>query len=513
VLTRLSALPLALAALLALSGCPAGSGSPDAGPPDAGVGPGGGDPDAGEVDAGDGKCTSSATCAANLYCNVASGECLPAKGCTDDLACLPAPGDEDYCIYGRCYCDLERNGGTCLPRIGRCEPCTKDAECGQDRFAYDNYVARCATYNGARVCLPLKASGCGRGYLPSQTTEFCEPGGGSCENAQLCSGDADCDETSRRPVCGTGGFCVPACNFDYSTGQSSCPGGQVCHVDPRLMTPGNRNFGGGKCGPPCDSGEAPYACPAGYACEADGDPLLVNVRPTRCRPPLPRCVRSPDCPAVPADNSLGWCDPATLECRSGCRDARDCVSGFKCVSNQCTQETCIEQRGANYACGRGEYCCGESGSVAPCATGVAEGSCYAPPRPLWCGGCTGTIATPSGNRPLPSACIPVEKGDGTKTTLSFHSCDTTNPASCPRVMTCKPSVVPCVSDADCGGAANSCADVEIPGPNEGDPPALRFKGCSCQGGGACPAGATCDAQSGACLAPYCTNFIPECFPL
>lgn len=504
------ALPLVVsAALLVLAGCPATTGAPDAGgPPDGSVGTDPGD-GGGELDAGDGKCTSSATCDANLYCDVATGECLPAKPCADDLACLPAPGEVDYCIYGRCYCDKERNGGTCLPRTGRCEPCTKDAECGADRFTYDDYVAKCADFNGARVCLPLKARGCGRGYLASTTTEFCEPGGGSCENSLACDSDAECDETSRRPVCGPQGFCVAACTFEYDTGQSSCPGGQVCHVDPRLMTPGNRSFGGGKCGQPCDSGEVPYVCPEGYACEADGDPLRVNVRPTRCRPASPKCVRNADCPAIPAENSVGWCDPATLDCRGGCLLTRDCNVGFKCVDDACIQQTCIEQGGANNACDWAEFCCGEANSVSPCPTGVDVGACYDAPRPLWCGGCNGNIPTPGGPaRPLPSKCIPVEKGDGTQTTLSFHACDPTIPTSCPRVLPCETFVVPCTDDADCGGG--TCGDFQIPGA-EGQPPKLKLKGCSCGEGGECPTGATC--TDGACTAGYCKFNHASCFPL
>lgn len=464
--------------------------------------------DAGEVDAGDGKCHGDEYCPDNQYCELASGECLDALPCTQLSDC---EFQGDYCDLGGCFCDLERNGGTCRPRFAACSPCESDAECGDDPFIYIDYTATCREFEGTKVCLPDTEFPCPPAYVMSSDGTYCEPAGGSCTDVPACSSDADCDPLSENPVCNIGqGFCIPACAFDYSSGESDCAPGQVCHLDPRLLTTNNPNFGGGKCGAPCDGGDNPYTCADSTVCETDGDTLLVNPLPNRCRPPAPKCIRNADCPASPETHSNGYCDRATLECSTGCQRESDCAGGYKCLNNQCVEKTCIENGGATLACQFGFLCCGEAGGVSPCPTGVGLGQCYEAPSPPWCGDCAtpgpSPSETPQGSvRPQPSYCAPVTgskaKGDAQ---ILFHSCDPADAkAACPRSWTCQGFLQFCETDADCG-AGGACGEIDA-----GD--YGKFKGCVCSDGKTCPSPSTCklddDGNPTYCEANWCDNLI------
>lgn len=453
--------------------------------------------DDGEED--DGLCRSHDKCAANEYCELSTGLCLPAKACASNQHCAWQDGHDDYCAFGACFCDLERNGGTCLPRFRLCSSCERDVQCGDDWSVHEDYQAKCATFEGTKVCLPLKGSGCPPGYVPTADAT-CVPGGGACDGSGACSSDDDCDPSGEKPVCDTTrGICIPACRFDYSSGKSDCPPEQVCHVDPRLLNPGNLNFGYGRCGATCQDGG--YECAPGLSCEPDGDPHTADTLPNRCRPEPPSCVRDADCPASLVSNSRGYCDRQTLECGTGCRIDDNCSEGYRCVAGSCEQKTCIERGGANLACDLDQFCCGEPGSVTPCPTGVSVGQCYDAPDPPWCGEGCSSAQTPGGGRPQPSQCIQVkghkEKGD---VKIQAHACDPANKgADCPRSWGCKPFIQFCETNADCG-AGGECGEV-----NAGD--YGKFKGCLCSGGKSCPSTSTCakddDGNDTYCEANWC----------
>ena len=310
--------------------------------------------DAGPVDAGDGKCHGDLDCPGNQYCELATGVCIDAKACKSDGDCTyQLTADDDYCANGACFCDLERNGGSCRPRFKPCQTCTRDVECGSDAFIFDDYVAKCTEYQGEKTCMPLKSPRCPPGYVATATS-FCQPNGGSCAATSTCTSDAECDPYSEKPVCAKSrGFCVATCLFDFQRGTSDCPPEQVCHVVESLLTGDNLNFGGGKCGPPC-VGANPFVCGGDLTCVADGDPVLVaQPLPKRCRPTPPKCVREADCPASPDTHSRGFCNRDTLECEAGCRKESDCEGGYKCSAGQCVEKTCIEGGGAAISCNRG----------------------------------------------------------------------------------------------------------------------------------------------------------------
>ena len=229
---------------------------------------------------------SNDACNVIQYCDLASGQCLPAKNCQVNPSTDPEGegsceyGENDYCAFGSCWCDESRGGGVCLPRVPPCGSCSADIECGNDPNFYADYTAACAAVEGAagpssKVCVPLKATGCPHGYVPSAdsaTMQYCLPGGGACGAPGACTQDSDCDPTSANPICDTSrGVCTPACTFDYLHARSpDCPPNQICHVDPALLTSGtNPNYGKGVCGPPCDQSGG-YVCPT--------TPISTDVR-------------------------------------------------------------------------------------------------------------------------------------------------------------------------------------------------------------------------------------------
>lgn len=503
-----------VSASLSLAACSNGDdGKPDAQNPPADAGD---QADAGEdpVDAGDGKCRSDLHCPDNQYCELSSGECLDAKPCTRLSDCdYQKPGAPDYCDFGGCFCDLDRNGGTCRPRFALCNECERDIECGDDYFVYQDYTATCRDLGGSKVCLPTTDTTCPPAYVMSQDGTYCEPVGGSCSDVPACARDSDCDPMSENPVCDVDrGFCVPACVFDYPTAKSDCAPGLVCHVDPRLLTANNPNFGGGKCGLPCDSGSNPFTCATGTSCEPDGDALFVSELPTRCRPEAPKCIRNADCPQSPETHSNGYCERGTLNCSTGCQRESDCIGGYKCVENQCVEKTCVENGGANLACVTGQLCCGEAGGVDPCPTGVSYGKCYTAPTPPWCtmeaGECS-TVGvdlanTPGGPRPQPSQCVQVTgskvRGDAK---LVFHACDpAAGKAACPARWECLSIAQFCSTDADCGAGGKCNVDLDM-----GD--YGKVKACGCSGGESCPSPSTCgqddEGNPTFCEASWCDN--------
>lgn len=493
--------------------CSSSSGSSDAGTetPDSGTN---------VPDAGDGKCHGDEGCPANEYCDLASGACLPAKPCSSNDDCeYQATDTEDYCAYGGCFCDPTRNNGSCRPRVGLCKPCTRDLECGNDSGIYLNYTATCATDpSGAKVCLPLKTTGCPAGYVAG-STGTCLPGGGACGSAAPCTKDDDCDPRGEKPICDVRrGFCVAPCAFDYQKGSSdSCPPGQACHVDPRLLTANNPNFGGGKCGDPCDAATDPYVCGPGTSCEVDGDPAIGANKSKRCRPPLPKCVRDADCPPDPIGHSKGFCDKGSLTCQPGCRRETDCDAGFKCLQGLCTEKTCIESGGATLECPAnpshpaGQFCCGETGSPSPCPTGVSVGQCYDPPNPPWCGSCqfsADQLQSFGGlPRPQPSRCVPTTIA-GAVHNLQWHACDKNERAQCPSTKGCKQMFQFCTDDSECGGQQGSCAEITTGVVADGQQIEVKANGCTCDqnAGTGCPApskcGCTCPGgPNGTCKDP------------
>jgi hypothetical protein len=516
-------LSLILGSLLVLTGVgctkpDSSNGGSDGGSVDAGDG------DGGNADAGDGKCHSQNDCSLNKYCDLKSGDCLDAKPCApnEDIgdstgmsACEYQDNEEapDYCWNASCYCDLTRNGGTCLPRVPKCGTCTDDTECGKDSNWY-LVPGKCVEFtptNGegsaAKVCLPAPSpnAACPTAYVRSNDPKYagvCIPAGGACGAGGACSNNDDCDAEGKTPVCqvSPGGYCIAACTFDWRTGDSTCANGKVCHMDMRLTKPtSNRNFGAGYCEAPCDV-ENGYECPTGTACVADGP-----SGKTRCRPPQPSCIRDEDCSPDPATHTTGYCNLSTFQCELKCTKPTHCATGYSCVAGECTEKTCTDQGGANIACIRGQFCAGEAGGpTAP--SGVSDGSCYDSKSPPWCGTCSTDgkfMSKPDDvNRPTDSFCAG---------TFQWHSCDPKGPlAQCPQGWRCDDGPSFCTADSDCG-PQGKCGDIQFQPIGAMNP--ITTKACLCNDEtknwqDMCPSTATecgkdMDGKPTVCLSGWC----------
>src|SRR6185436_18967162 len=139
--------------------------------------------DAGNGTAADAGCKTDSFCGPSRWCEQSSGACRDAKPCPQGQGnCDYQLADPDYCAGQRCFCDPADQG--CKPLHLSCTPCARDAECGNDKLAYD-YASDCvppsAGFADASVCIPRKDSyaGCPPGYQTSTGT-YCVPGGGHC---------------------------------------------------------------------------------------------------------------------------------------------------------------------------------------------------------------------------------------------------------------------------------------------------------------------------------------------
>jgi hypothetical protein len=483
--------------------------------PDGGVVPTG---DGGSVDAGDGKCHSNAACTATRYCDLASGGCVPAKPCQANASAGDPSGvngceyqaddtNPDYCANGSCYCNLKQ--GVCLPRVAKCAACDNDVECGNDPIIYQDYVASCVDFapspggSGAKACLPTPPSNqaCPPGYSRGSGTYAadCIPAGGACGAAGACSKDSDCDPVSANPICEVSprGICVAACTFNHKDGSSDCPPNQVCHVDPRLLTPGsNPNLGLGRCEAPCDAATGAYACPTGLACVSDS----LNGQ-KRCRPPPPECIRDVDCPPNTDAHTTGSCNLNTLACQTSCAKDSQCVVGYSCQSGVCNKKSCIDEGGAIFACSRGQFCCGEAGGPS-CPAGVAQGLCYDAPNPPWCATCGADGFLKAADdlaRPQAPFCA------GMKEWISCDPVSMTPIAQCPVEYKCSIGPQFCQADSDCG-SSGKCGDIQM----MMGMTTIKTKGCTCADATqTCPTGvSTCgkDAMgksTGICVSHWC----------
>ena len=460
-----------LAAALALAACHSSSSSTSGGVgDDAGVDDGGAD----AGDAGSGKCQDDTTCAAQKYCDVASGACVAAKACTNGQSDCEYQADTsnvDYCDSGACFCDPVDMA--CRPRHAFCAPCARDVECGNTPVVYDTPAA-CRMTGTVKRCLPL-APHCPRGF-PNVVGDVCETADGQCLSSSACSKDTDCDPASGAPECDIArGTCVPGCDFDLRTGDSTgCAGSDVCHLDARLTDPSKPNYAKGKCAPPCS---AATTCASGLACRAEG----VQTPVMRCTLPAGECLGDVECPSGAAQHAVGYCDKPSHACKTDCRTDPDCVVGYGCQSGACVQVGCDKAGGALLSCACGELCCGEQNGYA-CPAGTMSGACYHAPDATWEADCMKDAdcnMAPFRMNAHPNYCDTAAK----KCRIGCDVAKTMNYTQCPSRWQCLPIFAGCMSDSDCNNVAGACLTPDMRYPDQ--------KVCSCASGmAACPSGAT-----------------------
>ena len=272
-------------------------------------------------------CTEDTDCARSEACNSASGQCESRAACNAELPCgegescdscvgVCVRSDGPFCVEDQnCpsfdqFCD--QCSQQCLPRLGICEPCIDNYQCGE---AAD----RCLVYSdGATFCGRACGAGfaCPTGSTCSEEHGQCIPLSGDCLSEDACSED---DECSGIQVCSAHGVCVDGCSSD-----DVCPSPTVCSA--------------GRCEDPCLGPE-----------DCDGENECVEGH---CRRPG-GCNTSRDCPEAETH-----CDRALGLCVDGCEVDGDCLT----YTQMCVEEACVHRpcRGA-YACGFGQICDDASG--------------------------------------------------------------------------------------------------------------------------------------------------------
>ncbi len=330
----------------------------------------GGTPDAGfSRDAGS-ACFRDDDCRANgQVCDTATGRCIPGRGCATNTECqFLDPADPCFLAGDQCRCDLNDGptgfAGTCRRRLGVCDRCTEDSQCGNDVIIFGpptgTGAGRCLPFmgdpSGARYCRRQRVGQCACGFI-DDGTGYCAPQANSCAMIG-CNTDAQCSSgsvcTVSRPDAGTGacaGVCVPRCRWDFARQELAtpgCPPGQTCWVDSANLSPVSIFYGAGRCRPPCTStmdcalsasnpfGGTNLVC----APENSGGTFTAN----RCRA-SGFCMDDAECPQQPPTApARGYCDRATRTCNTDCRLGVDPVTGVPW--NDCRAPyTCVSDGG------------------------------------------------------------------------------------------------------------------------------------------------------------------------
>lgn len=288
-----------------------------------------------------GKCTSSNSCQA---------------GCTSDLECVSALGDDYYC----------RPPSACIPDgYGSCQPstCSSDADC-----TGTHAKARCRDCGSSRSCV-VECDGddeC-QTRLGRENTR-CHPATRTCylTGAQnsLCSDDSDCPEhqycrghcPSWYP-CLPPGQCADRCASDAECASGVCDG-RRCGCASRTDCPPLHD-----CLPPELCGETcgePTCQPVGCRTPEDcveaigspGGPLQADAEFLACSDAgacIARCRTSADCWKSATEGGF-WSSLAPVadqltcvdgSCAIGCKTAAACVDAAYAIGHE-TGAICIE---------------------------------------------------------------------------------------------------------------------------------------------------------------------------
>ena len=370
-------------------------------------------------------CTTDDDCASKPDTTCVQGACIPKETTTptDDTV----GGDDTTPAVDTTAKDEQTTPGTGT----LCQPCSKDADCGDGRYtllAEGSFcTAACESNNDCpsgymcfqvttegKDCVPglytkcpqCLIDGCPAGQTCDQTAGTCKAAAGECGT---CDKDDDCglgarcfkfsaEEQRCVPECGTG--CPTGSTCGAMTAAEGTEGVQVCKP-----TSGTCCFGD-DCGAACNcSGATPYCNPANQCVECLSDANCPQAKPScvgnvckeagsncSAATPIPcdigngccQCTNDTHCSGgTPYCQANGTCGseqacacvapyPACLN--SGgqvvcveCIQDADCTSGCTC---NLTDHTCMGADGA---------ACGGSGTIpsAECTGCTSDGDCPA----------------------------------------------------------------------------------------------------------------------------------------
>ncbi len=266
-------------------------------------------------------CQNDSECKQNEICNKRIlgdyGACAPKQiGCEAGFACKDVGKGVTVCVKkassnpcGNGICDSNEN----------CSTCPQDCQCPTGQLCQ----------NG--TC--QQSNSCGNGICEAGRKEDC----GSCTQDCKCASGETCNNGKCQPtrLCGNN-RCDSGQGENCSTCVQDCPcaAGKLCQSGACIS--------GSQCGNKvCEStfGENCSTCPNDCGC-----PLTHSCFGGACIP-VNRCGngtcetnQGESCDLCPQDcgcPSGEVCQQGRCVARSGCRDEKDCPSGFQCVNSKC----------------------------------------------------------------------------------------------------------------------------------------------------------------------------------
>jgi hypothetical protein len=465
-------------------------------------------------------CTSDGDCAQGQYCS--AGSCgLKSNGavCQQGTDCQSAVCSQGVCCATACTgscmsCALAGGIGTCSPvPIGGSDPtslCKNQgaASCGTTGFC--NGAGGCQLYAAGTQCAApscpasstidtLVRTCDGAGTCKPATTQSCFPFtcNATTQTAcvSVCASDADCAPGQfcnagscglRRlgQICGSGSDCA----------SSYCVDG-VCCSAPGCGTCQACNLSGstGSCQPvPAGSTEPHQLCPLTPPCGFDGTCNGAGTcRNTKAGTGCGATTCTGSTSMVSACNGAGTCAQTSLACPghfvcgpaaclTTCASDADCVAGYTCQSNTCTN---LKPLGS--ACASSGECINGMCTDHVCCASASCGACNA----CNIAGKVGTCAPVASGSPDPA---------GLCTDTGSASCGTTG--ICDGTGQCAryPAGTICAAAACKSGKTSTLIGTS-----------------KCDGAGKCVTGPTTDCSPQACISAACTigcKTVADCAP-
>lgn len=490
---------------VALSACPPGEPTVDAGPTDSGV----------VVT----PCDSPEDCrTAGLSAACRQGECAPDVPCGDDLEC----GLGERCVAGQCRftgctADTECDTGKCLTDTFTCVECGGDTDCPAERPVCNTASNTCVACRADADCARPGPSHCSStgACVYCTSNDHC-PNGLVCSSTNVCAGAGEASRCPEGIACAPGLACVnvganPVCLRSCNLYTPMCPAmGQICY---RLTYASSNSLVFEADGPigvcfgaqaglrglrePCLRQNGSSNCQPNLQCVPETAQL--SLCRAYCNPSVSgSCPTGEVCRAFPGDYSgrpYGLCLPDTGFGEVCTRDAQ-CRPGLSC---QPYDDPSASSEVSPFC----QFDVGTRPGLAPCAdTALTDGGVLLADRTCESGRCVADPLFSASTAPGYFCLAACKTNADCATDGGAGVCDAdfnvTTPFDTAGLMRgCRPS---CESPADCDGydAGVTCrvrlvSSLSAP---------TYASTCSPPGAGALPAGATC-TSSLQCRSAFC----------
>jgi hypothetical protein len=384
------------------------------------------------------------------------------QGCPDGFTC----GSENVCIRAQgcdpdpVICPQDPNGGADCGRMAPSQICP-GAECE------GTGGAQCSTNNqpGALgICI---------GFC-DENSDCTDPGTPICNLRNgICIAGCTKGSCPAAQVCHSDGFCAAPCADDADcTDDPKYGPSTYCNIPPPPARPPPRYYKGGPQGYRDDFACAPLGCERKVDCVVPGVVCDLAQAPPAC---VPGCYENLDCRAGEKCKVPNGPPPGTEQ---ECRMLADKPEGESSIG-LCCDPGCED---LELDCGFNEFCCGEDKDPAimepyenasaclPTTATAAQalpGECFEMGTDPWCRTCAnafeecpasgwspGFAEYPENSGMLSQEeewCYPISMTNAVCTVTCNPDLELLELNMCPRLWGCRPFMMPCFQDADCGG--------------------------------------------------------------